>query len=333
MDDFERELGGDLLASVSRSFYLSLKLLPSKIRGAASLGYLLARATDTVADTDAIAAGERLQVLSGMAAAVAGEGVVPDFTKLLGVMSPGGTEDAELVILRKFSSWLAFFEHMPAWQVEAIQRVVASVIRGQKNDLQRFSGDNPAVLNSETELEQYTYDVAGCVGVFWTDLGYGAYGESYSSLPRGEMEELGKNYGKGLQLLNILRDFPEDLLSGRCYIPGVDSESGGRQIWERDAAFWRYRCRELLSSAGHYINAVNSRRLRLATALPALIGAKTLKLLSSAGWEELQQRIKVERKEMKRLLRKGLLGSFRRKSLGRLVEELLDDCPGAKRVS
>lgn len=328
MDDFKRELGGDLLASVSRSFYLSLKILPSEIRGAASLGYLLARATDTVADTDAIAADERLHVLSGMAAAVAGEGAVPDFTELLGDRSPEDTEDAELAILRKFSSWLAFFEHMPAWQVEAIRRVVASVIRGQKDDLQRFSGDNATVLDSESELEQYTYDVAGCVGVFWTDLGYGAYGESYSRLPRGEMEVLGKDYGKGLQLLNILRDFPEDLSAGRCYIPGVDPQSGGRQIWERDAAFWRYRCRELLSSAGKYINAVNSRRLRLATALPALIGAKTLKLLGSAGWEELEQRIKVDRKEMKRLLRKGLLGSFRRQSLGRLFVELLDDCPG-----
>ncbi|MCP4847566.1 MAG: squalene/phytoene synthase family protein [Verrucomicrobiaceae bacterium] len=328
MDDFERELGGDLLASVSRSFYLSLKILPSEIRGAASLGYLLARATDTVADTDAVASGERLQVLSGMAAAVAGEAPVPDFTELLGERSPGGTENVELAILRRFSSWLAFFEHMPSWQVEAIQRVVASVIKGQTDDLQRFSGDHPVVLGSVGELEQYTYDVAGCVGVFWTDLGYGAYGDSYSSLQRGEMEELGKDYGKGLQLINILRDFPEDLASGRCYIPGVDPESGGRKIWEEDAAFWRERCRELLSSAGKYINAVNPRRLRLATALPALIGAKTLKLLGSAGWEELQQRVKVERKEVKRLLRKGFFGSFRRQGLGKLFAELLDDYPG-----
>jgi farnesyl-diphosphate farnesyltransferase len=327
MDDFERELGGDLLASVSRSFYLSLKILPGEIRSAACLGYLLARATDTVADTDAIAAGERLHVLSGMAAAVAGEAPVPDFTKLLGERSPGRTEDAEQASLRRFSAWLAFFDHMPSWQVEAIQRVVASVIKGQTDDLQRFSGDHPAVLGSVNELEQYAYDVAGSVGVFWTDLGYGAYGENYAGLPRSEMEELGKDYGKGLQLLNILRDFPEDLLSGRCYIPGVDPQSGGRKIWEGDAAFWRGRCRELLSSAGKYIDAVNSRRVRLATALPALIGAKTLKLLGSAGWEQLEQRIKVERKEIKRLLKKGLLASFRRQSLGKLFTQLLDDCP------
>jgi len=212
---------------------------------------------------------------------------------------------------------------MPAWQAEAIRRVVASVIRGQRDDLQRFSVENPAALCSEDELEQYTHDVAGCVGVFWTDLGYGAYGERFARLPRAEMEELGKNYGKGLQLLNILRDLPEDLLSGRCYIPGADPEGGGRLIWERDAACWRARCRELLFSAGKYIDAVHSRRLRLATALPALIGAKTLNRLDSAGWEELKERVKLGRSETKRLLVKGLLASARRKSLGKLLNELL----------
>ena len=323
MDDFERELGGDLLESVSRSFYLSLKMLPREIRGAASLGYLLARATDTVADTDAVVPGERLRVLSEMAAAVAGNGVVPDFTELLGIQSAGSCENGELVILRSFACCLEWIGEMPAWQVEAIRRVVASVIRGQRDDLQRFSVENPAALCSEGELEQYTHDVAGCVGVFWTDLGYGAYGERFARLPRGEMEELGKNYGKGLQLLNILRDLPEDLLSGRCYIPGADPEGGGRLIWEADAVCWRERCRELLSSAGKYINAVNSRRLRLATALPALIGAKTLNRLNSAGWEELQARVKLERPEIKRLLAKGLLASVRRHSLGKLLGELL----------
>ena len=148
MDDFERELGGDLLASVSRSFYLSLKALPGEIRSAASLGYLLARATDTVADTKAIAPEERLQVLSEMAEAVAGEGVAPDFTSLLYKGAAAESIDAELVALRKFSSWVGFLDRMPSWQVEAIQRVVASVVRGQADDLQRFPGDHCAVLES-----------------------------------------------------------------------------------------------------------------------------------------------------------------------------------------
>src|SRR2546430_5311660 len=44
-------LRGSILASVSRSFYLSIRLLPKKLRDPVSLGYLLARASDTIADT------------------------------------------------------------------------------------------------------------------------------------------------------------------------------------------------------------------------------------------------------------------------------------------
>ena len=45
------DLRGSILASVSRSFYLSIRLLPKKLRDPVSLGYLLARASDTIADT------------------------------------------------------------------------------------------------------------------------------------------------------------------------------------------------------------------------------------------------------------------------------------------
>src|SRR5205809_7391912 len=44
-------LRGSILASVSRSFYLSIRLLPKKLRDPVSLGYLLARVSDTIADT------------------------------------------------------------------------------------------------------------------------------------------------------------------------------------------------------------------------------------------------------------------------------------------
>ena len=46
-----RDLGGPLLASVSRSFYLTIRILPAKLRGPIGLAYLLARASDTIADS------------------------------------------------------------------------------------------------------------------------------------------------------------------------------------------------------------------------------------------------------------------------------------------
>src|SRR5947209_4293665 len=52
---------GDLLRQVSRSFYLSLAILPRPLREPIGLAYLLARAADTVADTRLIVREERVR--------------------------------------------------------------------------------------------------------------------------------------------------------------------------------------------------------------------------------------------------------------------------------
>jgi hypothetical protein len=59
-----------LLRGVSRSFYLSIRLLPAALQGPISVGYLLARATDTVADTTALPQAERQRLLSELLAAI-----------------------------------------------------------------------------------------------------------------------------------------------------------------------------------------------------------------------------------------------------------------------
>src|ERR1700680_4921603 len=64
-----RPLRGPVLRSVSRSFYLSIRILPWRLREPVALAYLLARATDTVADTTRIPGTVRpktLHTLSNM---------------------------------------------------------------------------------------------------------------------------------------------------------------------------------------------------------------------------------------------------------------------------
>ena len=63
MNPARAELLTDLLQNVSRSFYLTLRVLPVAIRPQIGLAYLLARATDTVADTEMIPVGQRLDAL------------------------------------------------------------------------------------------------------------------------------------------------------------------------------------------------------------------------------------------------------------------------------
>ena len=57
------KIPGEILRSVSRSFYLTLAVLPANVREQVGLAYLLARAADTLADTDLIPRDVRLKHL------------------------------------------------------------------------------------------------------------------------------------------------------------------------------------------------------------------------------------------------------------------------------
>src|SRR5882672_7451894 len=61
----------EILSKVSRSFYLSLAILPRAMRSQLSAAYLVARAADTIADTRLVQAGRRIELLDGMRQALA----------------------------------------------------------------------------------------------------------------------------------------------------------------------------------------------------------------------------------------------------------------------
>ena len=71
------------LRGVSRSFYLSIRLLPAALRRPIAVAYLLARATDTVADTAALPADARRDLLETLTTAI--EGRTPAHAALAGL--------------------------------------------------------------------------------------------------------------------------------------------------------------------------------------------------------------------------------------------------------
>src|SRR6185503_1553884 len=73
-------------------------------------------------------------------------------------------------------------------------------------------------LADADNLEDYIYLVAGCVGEWWTRICFQIY-QKYSREPEEDLTVMASAFGKGLQLVNILRDMPADLRSGRCYLP------------------------------------------------------------------------------------------------------------------
>jgi farnesyl-diphosphate farnesyltransferase len=125
------------------------------------------------------------------------------------------------------------------------------------------------------------------------------------------MLALGKRYGMALQLINVLRDAGADLRTGRCYFPQYELDSAhltASQILSEPERFqsiyrnWLDKAKAGLECGMQYSRAIENRRVRAATVLPALIGARTLALLIDAGAAALQRTVKVPRYEVRAMI-------------------------------
>lgn len=263
----------DVLRSVSRSFYLSIKSLPSPMRGAVAVAYLLARATDSVADTAQAGVEERLGYLERMRVAVAtgdAEECAMLDEELRNGLAASQKDAGERVLLSRFGDCLDLLAALPGEQAALVRRVLATILEGQTWDLVYFR-THERVEDAES-LRRYAYQVAGCVGEFWTDLGFLVLGDRFSAAPRELMLKLAREYGEGLQLLNIIRDRKEDVERGRRYLSG-------------SSAPWVQLSRAGLEAGEAYARELHGFRLRFATVLPALIGQRTHDALKHSAGE------------------------------------------------
>ncbi len=289
----------DLLRDVSRSFYLTLRVLPREIRPQISLAYLLARASDTIADTQAVARTERVELLREFLAG-ATRRIVP------------GTADtpAEKLLLERLDDCFALLASFSEEDQRLIRALHQTIIQGQIFDLETFPGGTErelVALASDEELDRYTYMVAGCVGEFWTKICVA----HLAALKQWDVERmcaLGVRFGKGLQLVNILRDMPRDLRIGRCYLPVsgpqalLDPNNFARI--EPQYSRWLDTAVDHLDAGWEYTMQIPSslKRLRLACVWPIWIGLKTIGRLRQANPLDPARRIKVSRGEVYRLM-------------------------------
>ncbi len=300
-----RELEGDVLKGVSRSFYLSLRLLPAPMRRPAGLAYLLARASDTIADSATIPAAECMAFLDLHARQIAGLAEASPWPQNL---IDGTPDPKEKLLLENHTRILEALRGIDPASLALIREVLDTIIGGQKLDLERFgnaSSQHIIALPDDSALDDYTWRVAGCVGEFWTKLGFATLGDHFSKAPQEEMIKLGTEYGRGLQLVNILRDLPADLRNGRCYLPVNDPGDEARLMTVFSE--WRHIAAHRIGSGLEYSKALRSKRLRVASSLPALIGLETLAILRNASFRDLEIGIRIPRSRVYSLLLGALL--------------------------
>jgi farnesyl-diphosphate farnesyltransferase len=319
-----------ILRAVSRSFYLSIRILPSRLRQPVALGYLLARSTDTVADTANIPVQMRIETLRKLGNMIQhGNTDRAASVDLVSAFAPLQTNTAEQVLLQSLPDILDGLGRLKMADQSDVRAVLEKITSGQLLDLDRFP-DRSAIraLQTAGDLDEYTYLVAGCVGEFWTRVCF-RHIDTFAGLGQDKMLALGREYGMGLQLINILRDAGNDLRAGRCYFPANELAAGGispEQICREPEKFppiyrnWIDKAERYVESGWEYSRAIKSRRVRAATVLPALIGLRTIALLREAGPKALEQTVKVSRPEVRRMVFSLAISFASRRQIDALIE-------------
>jgi farnesyl-diphosphate farnesyltransferase len=326
------ELLTGLLKDVSRSFYLTLRVLPKSIRPQIGLAYLLARTTDTIADTELIPLDQRLKSLQSLRERILGTSTAP---LNFGELARQQTLPAERVLLEKCEASLELLQTLSESDRKLVREVIDVITSGQELDLRRFgrwgetTGEPASIfaargdarptnqiiaLRTDEELDDYIYRVAGCVGEFWTKM-CRAHVFPNAKLDDAKLLLDGVRFGKGLQLVNILRDLPADLKNGRCYLPGEKlAEIGFQPADLRNPANeprlrplynrWLDHAEAHLAAGWNYTNTVPRTcvRVRLACAWPVLIGLRTIERLRTGNVLDPQQRIKISRAQVRKVI-------------------------------
>ncbi len=321
-EDQRRFLLGNQLRDVSRSFYLTLRVLPPEIRPQISLAYLLARATDTIADTKAVPRAKRIVALQQLQ----NLSHVPD----LGAIAQHQASAAETKLLERLEDIIIATAQFGEADARLIHDLLQIIIGGQIFDLQHFPGDTErelVALSTDDELDRYTYMVAGCVGEFWTKMCV-AHLTALRDWNADEMCKLGVRFGKGLQLVNVLRDIPKDLRIGRCYLPVKDPRAlldpknfeAIRALYNR----WLDTSVDHLDAGWQYTMKIprSEARLRLACIWPIWIGLMTIARLRVENPLDPTRRVKVSRGEVYGVMVRSFLTCRSDNSLNRHYQTL-----------
>ncbi|NKB46682.1 MAG: hypothetical protein GKR77_02745 [Legionellales bacterium] len=253
-----------LTRSVSRSFYLTLRLLPAAVRDSACVAYLLARISDTLADTPTVELAQRTIWLQQFATLcrLPVNLTDPSLADLAAACAPHQTNIAEQHLMSELTFCLTCLTQLPTMEQQRIQAVLQPILRGQQFDLQRFTQGETAPLTA-SELEGYTYQVAGCVGEYLSTL-FADNLKGWSDQSLEQMRQWGMHYGCGLQLINMVRDLAVDQQHGRYYLNSAAIKPALQQAQAYLQDGWRY------------VTHLQSKRLRWVCLLPLLIGLQTL---------------------------------------------------------
>jgi farnesyl-diphosphate farnesyltransferase len=189
----------DMLKKTSRTFFIPISRLPAGLQDAVISAYLCLRAIDEVEDHPRLDNGTKATLLHSISRILQTNFTANDFTPALNLCR----QELPEVTLR-ISDWALL---APPSIAPRIWEATATMA-----DRMAHWAEVNWLIQTETDLDRYTFGVAGSVGLLLSDLW-----AWYNGTQTNRRHAIG--FGRGLQAVNILRNHTEDLARGVEFFP------------------------------------------------------------------------------------------------------------------
>ena len=203
-----------ILGSVSRTFALTIPLLPPSIEKVVGNTYLLCRIVDTIEDAAELSTQAKQSLSALFLDAVLEKSPIKTFVEPCLDALANYTNRDELDLIANTPTILRILHTCSHQDQEAVSRCISIMSEG----MSFFHGrQNQAGLQDLAEFEQYCYVVAGVVGELLTTI-FSNHSSAFKVQIAGH-ENLAIAFGQALQMTNILKDSPEDKARGVSWKP------------------------------------------------------------------------------------------------------------------
>jgi farnesyl-diphosphate farnesyltransferase len=300
----------EMLRQVSRTFALSIEQLPGILRDSITMAYLLLRVSDCLEDCEAIPTGDKPQLLRLWAEVLEKKEPVEHLVEKISYLD--GESDAEIYVAQHAGYVLDELYRLP----EDLQKILVLHVNDTSRGMARWQEHGPYV-EDEAEMDDYMHCVAGIVGYLLTDV-FAWYSPRFAKI-KDKVMPLSREYGLGLQAVNILRGMRKDYERGWVYVPRTFYEKVGLT---RDTLFLPENLDKSIlvvnmlaeKAERHLANGITylisfpawQHHVRLACMWPLFFAVKTL-ALSRNNTDVILDEVKITRNQIKDIMFKTQL--------------------------
>lgn len=246
-----------ILQGVSRTFALTIPVLPPALYRAVANAYLLCRIADTIEDDAGLDFSAKRDYSALFLAGVEGGNDGETFAATLVPCLAEHNSAAERDLIAHTPSVLRITHSLAPVQRAALARCVRVMMDGMVHYQGQETLDG---VDDQVAMDRYCYYVAGVVGEMLTELFCHHCPELAAR--RDHLMRLAVSFGQGLQMTNILKDVWEDRARGACWLPRSEFERRGLRLSTlqpgEGGATFQAGMRELVAIAlGHLRNALD----------------------------------------------------------------------------